>query len=153
MRSKLINDRSLLINSQIWNSNLTELHAWPWPRALKPHWVACLTLKPLFFGNRDTQTSLNCTQTFFLGTVTLKNRDTQTFTCMRDLTTCMRSSDHLHAWAQRWEAVAPLVGDRALSPLGWATGPCRPLVGRQTPYYYYFFTRNLVVNLKKKNYI
>ena len=43
----------------------------------------------------------------------------------------------------------PPTGDRPLSPLGWAkwaTGPCRPLGGRQAP----FFARDLVANLKKK---
>ena len=29
--------------------------------------------------------------------------------------------------------VAPPTGDRTLSPEGWATGPCRPLGGRQGP--------------------
>ena len=36
-----------------------------------------------------------------------------------------------------------------LSPEGWATGPCRPLGGRQVPF---FFSRDFVANLKKKNY-
>ena len=48
------------------------------------------------------------------------------------------------------EPVAPPTGDRGLSPLGWATGACRPLGGRQTPFF--FFSRDFVANLKK-NYI
>jgi len=27
------------------------------------------------------------------------------------------------------------MGDRPQSPLGWATGPCRPLGGRQAPFF------------------
>ena len=37
------------------------------------------------------------------------------------------------------DPVAPGVGDRPLSPVGWATCP-------------FFFDRDLVTNLKKKNY-
>ena len=51
---------------------------------------------------------------------------------------------------QGLEPVTPPTGDRALSPLGWATGSCRPLGGRQAPF---FFSRDFVANLKKKNYI
>ena len=123
------------------HSNLTELHAWHsnlfflGTVTLKPHWAA---LKPFFFG-----------------TVTLK----PSLSCMRHLPACAC----LHAWSDQElhasltcmcmpdltrEAVAPLVGDRALSLLGWATGPYRPLVGLQAPCF--FYTRNLVANLKNK---
>ena len=44
------------------------------------------------------------------------------------------------------DPVAPPTGDRPLSLLGWATGPCRPLGGRQA----LFFARDLVANLKEK---
>ena len=42
-----------------------------------------------------------------------------------------------------------------LSPLGWATAPCRPWGGRQSPVAHGgatgpFFARDLVANLKKK---
>ena len=47
------------------------------------------------------------------------------------------------------DPVAPPTGDRTLSPLGWATGACRPLGGRQAPLF--FFSRDFVANLKKKN--
>ena len=46
--------------------------------------------------------------------------------------------------------VAPPTGDRPLSHLGWATGACRPLGGRQAPPF--FYSRDFVANLKK-NYI
>ena len=49
------------------------------------------------------------------------------------------------------DPVAPPTGDRGLSPLGWATGAFRPLGGRQAPLF--FFSRDFVANLKKKNYI
>ena len=41
----------------------------------------------------------------------------------------------------------PPTGDRPLSPLGWATGPCRPLGGDMPSF---FFSRDFVANLKKK---
>ena len=50
---------------------------------------------------------------------------------------------------------------RPLSPHGWATGPCRPRGGRQAPVArwggdrppLFFFSRDFLANLKKKNYI
>ena len=48
-------------------------------------------------------------------------------------------------------ATGPPGGPTGLSPLGWATGACRPLGGRQAPLF--FFSRDFVANLKKKNYI
>ena len=45
-------------------------------------------------------------------------------------------------------ATGPPGGPTGLSPLGWATGACRPLGGRQAPLF--FFSRDFVANLKKK---
>ena len=39
--------------------------------------------------------------------------------------------------------VAPPTGDRGLSPTPRATGPCRPLGGRQTPPFFFYFSRDL----------
>jgi len=42
----------------------------------------------------------------------------------------------------------PPIGRQAPVAPGGVTAPCRPLQGRQSP----FFSRDLVANLKKKNY-
>ena len=42
----------------------------------------------------------------------------------------------------------PPTGDRALSPLGWATGSCRPLGGRQAPLF--FFLQGLRCKFEEK---
>ena len=39
------------------------------------------------------------------------------------------------AYKRGGDPVAPPTGDRPLSPQGWATGPCRPLGGRQAPFF------------------
>ena len=63
-------------------------------------------------------------------------------------------------WQKEWRHIAarsykregtlspPPTGDRPLLPLGWATGACRPLGGRQAPPF--FYSRDFVANLKKK---
>ena len=47
-------------------------------------------------------------------------------------------------------ACRPPTGDRPLSPEGWATGPCRPLGGRQPPFF--FFLQGLRCKFEEKNY-
>ena len=44
-------------------------------------------------------------------------------------------------------ATGPPGGPTGLSPLGWATGACRPWGGDRLPF---FFSRDFVANLKKK---
>ena len=49
-------------------------------------------------------------------------------------------------------ATGPPGGPTGWSPLGWATGACRPWGGGDRPPSF-FFSRDFVANLKKKNYI